>query len=134
MTSKFTETAKTQVLIKPQADIDTAAVTGASYKSVAGYRRAAVLAAAEGPGAGKKLTVQLKQATAANGTGAKDLGAAVEVTAVATEDLVAVAETWVEQMDVAGGFTFISASIKTDKGSAVDGSALLVLDHGRYSE
>lgn len=131
---KFTEGNKTDVLIAPQADIDTSDVTGAVYFKMDGYREATVLAAAEGPGAGKKLTVQLKQATAANGTGSKNLGTAVVATATASENLAAVATALVEEMDVKNGFIYISATIGTDKGSAVDGSALLVRSKGRYSE
>jgi len=131
---KFKEDHKVDVLIKPQADIDTSDVTGAVYFKMDGYREAAVLAACEGPGAGKILTVQLKQATAANGTGSKNLGSAFTATAVASEDLSVVAQALVEEMDHKNGFIYISATIGTDKGSAVDGSALLVRTKGRFSE
>lgn len=131
---KFKEGNKVDVLIKPQADIDTSDVTGATYFKMDGYREASVIAMAEGPGAGKILTVQLKQATAANGTGSKNLGSAVTATATASEDLVAVATALVEEMDHKNGFIYISATIGTDKGSAVDGSASLVRSKGRFSE
>lgn len=131
---KFKEVNKVDVLIAPQADIDTADVTGATYFKMDGYRQATVIAAAEGPGAGKILTLQLKQATAANGTGSKVLGSAVTATAVASENLAAVATALVEEMDVKNGFIYLSATIGTDKGSAVDGSAVLVRSEGRYSE
>lgn len=132
--NKFTEKANTQVLIKPQADIDTADITSTVFFPVSDYRRIVAIAAAEGPGVGKKLTVQLKQAKSDAGSEAKNLGAAVAVTAEDTEDLVAVAEAFVEQLDSANGFTYVGATIGTDKGSAVDGSCVLIRDQGRYSE
>lgn len=134
MTNKFQETAKSASLIAPAADIDTAAVASTVYHSVAGYRRAVVHGHAAAPGAEKTLTVQMKQATDDEGAGAKDLGNPVVVAAEGTEALLAVAEAWVEQMDHANGFTFVGATVKTNKGSAVRGGASLILDCGRYSE
>lgn len=132
--NKFTETAKTTVAIKPQADIDTADVTSAVYVSMAEYRRVYAIASCEGPGAGKILTAQLKQATDASGSGAKNLGTAATATATASEDLVAVAEANVEDMDTANGFYFVGVTIGTNKTSAVDGACTLTRDRGRYSE
>lgn len=134
MVAKFKETNKVTTLIAPVADIDTADQTGAVYVKMDGYRRVAAIAHSAAPGATKKLTVQLKQATDAGGTGSKVLGTAVSATATGTEALVAIAEAGVDELDLAGGFLFVSATIGTDKGSAVVGGCTLLQTQGRFSE
>lgn len=134
--SKFTEGAKTTIGITPAEDIDTAAVDSASgqFVSMQDYRRVVAVGAAEGPGAGKTLTVTLLQATDATGAGKKVLGTAATAEATASEALTAVAEASASDLDVDNGFYFVGMRVKTDKGSAVDGGGVLIRDKGRFSE
>lgn len=134
--NKFSERAKVAVSVTPTADIDTSDVSTASgmWQSIANYDRITGIAIAEGPGAGKILTIQLRQALNASGGSAKNLGTAVTSTAVANEALRAIQDARAEDFDVAGGFTFVGMTIGTDKTTAVDGGGLVILDEGRFSE
>src|SRR5437870_7001960 len=75
MPKKLTEALAFDCIVAPQ-DVGTADVTGA-WTSVADAKRFVVLAKAGAVTAAKILTVQLRQAKDAAGTGAKDLGTPV---------------------------------------------------------
>lgn len=131
--SKLSERLRVISAITPQ-DIDTADVTSA-YVKLDHHRRVMAVVNTASLAQGKKLTVQLKQATAAVGTGAKNLGAAVEVVAGSGGGAVsAIAEAMAEELDTANGYAYVAVTVGTDAGSATDGAAFLILGDGRFSE
>src|ERR1043165_6631117 len=75
MPKKLTEAMQFDCIVPPQ-DVGTADVTG-TWTNVSDCKRFVVLAKAGAVTAAKILTVQLRQAKDAAGTGAKDLGAPV---------------------------------------------------------
>ena len=123
---KIIEEMKLDVAIDA-ADVDTSDQTSAVFLDMANYDRVAVVAKSVALTAGKKLTVQLKQATDAAGSAAKALGAAVVGTAVSGALAPQVlAEVGADAMDAANGFTFVGVTIGTDEGSSKAGCAVLV--------
>lgn len=130
MSNKFSEKAKIAGAITI-ADIVTPR-SSTVFQSVAGYDRLTGVGVSSALASGKKMTVQLRQATDANGTGAKNLGTAKVGDAQQREVM---ADARVEDMDHVNGFTFVGVQVSaTDNGTAVNGSGLVILDQGRFSE
>lgn len=131
--NKFTEKAARDVAI-PMQDIDTADVTGAYYP-VADYRRLYAGLITATVAQTKAATLQFFQAKDAAGTGAKALGA--EVSSVAPNGgakLFLEQEAYVSEMDSNNGFTHVALKATCNVGSAVQATALLIRDQGRYSQ
>ncbi|MCE9635800.1 MAG: hypothetical protein K8T90_08855 [Planctomycetes bacterium] len=130
MPRKLTEALQFDCLVAP-ADVGTADVTG-TYFDVSNAGRFAVLAKAGPVTAGKILTVQLRQAKDAVGTGAKDLGAAVTAAGAGGN---APADVEIEKtaadLDASNGFTFVTAVLGIDE-NAKYGAAYLVRGDRRY--
>lgn len=89
---------------------------------------------------GEGVTVQLRKATDASGTGAADLGSPVTVTSSATDvDVTAMASAYADELgETAGGvaFTHVSASV-TKAGSPAPAetlTAFVIRSDGRFSE
>lgn len=73
-------------------------------------------------------TIQLLQATDASGTSKKALSAVTTYTSAAdnsTADILAHA--YIDELDVANGFTFIAAKATSNNGTAVIGAVTLIL-------
>lgn len=123
------ERADYAVGVAPQ-NVGTADVTG-GWHPMAMFRRVAAVAQAEAAAAAAEaLTVTLQQATDDTGTGAKDLGAAVTVTADAVGDeLIATVEAQAEDMDA--GFTHVAVKVGHSEAGQT-GSATLVRGDGRF--
>ncbi len=130
MTKKLTEALAFDCLIAPQ-DVGTADVTG-TFVDVSACQRFAVLAKAGAVTAGKILTVQLRQAKDAAGTGAKDLGAPVTAAGAGGN---APADVEIEkqtgELDGANGFTHVTAVLGIDENAKL-GAAYLVRGDRRY--
>lgn len=86
----------------------------ATWVSVADYRQVSVFCSETG------ATLQLRQATDASGTGAKDLGTGVAAAAI-TE--------LTEQCDAAGGFVYVSATVT----GGTTPEAVLIRSHSRFN-
>lgn len=127
--NKFSELANAVAGVG-HADITTAR-TSTVFASVAKYRRLVGIGACATLAAGKKLTVQLMQATDAAGTGAKVLGTAKTGAALEQEVM---QDANVSDMDIAGGFTFVAIKVQSDNGATHAGGGVVVMDMGRYSE
>lgn len=130
MNSKLTERLDLQSIIASQ-DVGTANVTG-TFVDVSKAERFVVLAKAGAVTAGKILTVQLRQAQDAAGTGAKDLGAAVTAVGVggaAPPDVEV--EKQLDELDGANGFTHVTAVLGIDEAAKL-GAAWIVLGDRRY--
>lgn len=126
---------KIKVFIESSDDIDTANVESATYQTMVGAGRALVQVETKTQiTVGKKLTLQLKQATAADGTGAKNLGDPAVFTATGTEVAKAVKEVRASDLDSENGFKFIGYEIGTDLGSAVIAAAVIILGELSYSQ
>lgn len=127
----LTEELSIDRLIEPQ-DVGTADITGAVYQSVQDSDRFRILASAGAVTAAKKLTVQAMQAQDAAGTGAKVLGAAVESVGAGGNAPAAVdMEFKSSDLDVAGGFLFVSVTLGIDENAKL-GAAWLVRGRRRY--
>src|SRR5256885_148644 len=114
MTRKLTEALAFDCIVPPQ-DVGTADVTGA-FVDVSDCHRFAVLAKAGAVTAAKILTVQLRQAKDAAGTGAKDLGAPVtSVGAGGTPPADVEIEKLCSDLDGANGFTHVTAVLRIDE-------------------
>lgn len=130
MQMKLTEALAFDALIAPQ-DVGTADITG-SWKDVSDAKRFVVLAKAGAVTAAKTLTVQLRQATDAAGTGAKDLGTpvtSVGVGGAAPPDVEI--EHYAADLDAKNGFTFVTAVLGIDENAKL-GAAYLVRGDRRY--
>jgi len=92
--------------------------SSAVFLSMADYDRVMAIAEIETMTDTKILTVQLRQATDAAGSGAKDLGTAGTFTAATAVALMghAVAEANSNEMDTANSFTFVGVRVTTDEG------------------
>ena len=111
-------------------DVTTAQETG--FVPVAGARRvAAHVVTGAGPAGDSTVTVQLRQATDAAGTGKKDLGTAVTVDVAETEFGDQVVETLVEQMDTNNGFTHVAVQVSAT--DAIDVAATLLRGENRFN-
>jgi len=130
MPKKLTEALAFDCIVAPQ-DVGTADVTGA-WTTVADAKRFVVLAKAGAVTAAKILTVQLRQAQDAAGTGAKDLGTpvtSVGVGGAAPPDVEI--EHYAADLDSKNGFTFVTAVLGIDENAKL-GAAYLVRGDRRY--
>lgn len=114
------------------SDIDTADRTS-SYVPVKGFRQITGVGQCEALTVGKKLTVQLMQAKDDSGTDAKVLGTAAVYTAPTGGGRgKAQQHSYDEALDSENGFTHVAVRIGTDLGSAVVGSAQILLSEPYY--
>lgn len=130
MTRKLTEELAFDCIVPPQ-DVGTADVTG-TFVDVSDCRRFAVLAKAGAVTAAKILTVQLRQAKDAAGTGAKDLGAPVTSVGAGGNppaDVEIEKACW--DLDGANGYTHVTAVVGIDENAKL-GAAYLVRGDRRY--
>src|SRR6185503_16640909 len=124
MPKKLTEAMQFDCIVPPQ-DVGTADVTG-SWNDVSNCKRFVVLAKAGAVTAAKILTVQLRQAKDAAGTGAKDLGAPVtSVGAGGNPPADVEIEKYSGDLDATNGFTHVTAVLGIDENAKL-GSAYLV--------
>jgi len=130
MPQKLTETLAFDAIVAPQ-DVGTADVTGA-FIDVSDAKRFVVLAKAGAVTAGKTLTVQLRQAKDAAGTGAKDLGTPVTAVGAGGNAPADVAiEKYAADLDGANGFTHVTAVLGIDENAKL-GAAYVVRGERRY--
>jgi hypothetical protein len=130
MQRKLTEDLQFDCVIAPQ-DVGTADITG-TFVDVSNAKRFVVLAKAGAVTAAKTLTVQLRQAKDAAGTGAKDLGAPVtSVGAGANPPADVEIEKYSGDLDAANGFTHVTAVLGIDENAKL-GAAYLVRGDRRY--
>lgn len=114
------------------ADIDTADRTSA-YVDVQGFRQITGAGQCETLSATKVLTVQLLQATDSSGTGSKNLGTAATFTApTGGSKGKAQQHAYDAELDKENGFRYVAVKIGTDEGSAVFGSAQILLSEPAY--
>ncbi len=130
MTKKLTEALGFDCIVEPQ-DVGTADVTG-TWVDVRHSGRLVVLAKAGAVTAGKILTVQLRQAKDAAGTGAKDLGAVVTSVGAggAAPPDVEIEKTPFD-LDGANDFTHVTAVLGIDENAKL-GAAYVVRGDRRY--
>ena len=129
MVSTLLQRSRVKPGVAPQ-DI-AAGVTG-PYVSVAGSGRVLAAISTANLAAGKKVTVQFKQATSAAGAGSKNLGAPIEAVAPAGGAPLAFgAELIVETID--DDFEFVAVNLTTDAGVALVASATLLLSDNRFN-
>jgi len=121
------ERASYDAVVAPQ-DVGTANVTG-SWIPVDQFQRFLVVAVSDEVTEGDTLTVQLRQATNDEGSGAADLGDLVTVTAGGAEALTALAEA--KASDIDDGFTHITA-IVGGSADGTEGAAVIVRADGRF--
>ena len=130
MTMKLTEALQFDCIVPPQ-DVGTADVTG-TFTDVSNCKRFVVLAKAGAVTAAKILTVQLRQAKDAAGTGAKDLGAPVtSVGAGGNPPADVEIEKCSGDLDAGNGFTHVTAVLGIDEAAKL-GAAYLVRGDRRY--
>ena len=130
MSKKLTEALAIDCIVAPQ-DVGTADVTG-TFVDISDAGRLVVLAKAGAVTAGKVLTVQLRQAKDAAGTGAKDLGApvtSVGVGGAAPPDVQV--EVTPAELDGANDFTHVTAVLGIDENAKL-GTAYLIQGDRRY--
>jgi len=114
------------------ADIDTADVTS-TYVDAKDFKQITGSAQCEALTVGKILTVQLLQATDSSGTGAKVLGTAVTYTAPTGGGRGVVQQhAYTAELDNENGFRYVAVRVGTDLGSAVVGSAQILLSEPSY--
>jgi hypothetical protein len=121
---KISELVQIQPGVTPQ---DISAAKTSPYYSMKGVGRVLAQATTAALAAGKKLTVQLMQAKDNAGTGAKVLGAAVDLVMPGGGAAFAQAEATAASMDLANGYTHVAVQISSDNGAAVNGAAILIL-------
>ena len=130
MTMKLIEALQFDCIVPPQ-DVGTADVTG-TFVDVSDCKRFAVLAKAGAVTAAKILTVQLRQAKDAAGTGAKDLGAPVtSVGAGGNPPADVEIEKRSDELDHKNGFTHVTAVLGIDEAAKL-GAAYVVRGDRRY--
>ena len=130
MPRKLTEALQFDCIVAPQ-DVGTADVTG-TFVDVTDAGRFVVLAKAGPVTAGKILTVQLRQAKDAAGTGAKDLGAPVtSIGAGGNAPADVEIEHYAGELDAVNGFTHVTAVLGIDEAAKL-GAAYLVRGDRRY--
>jgi hypothetical protein len=130
MTMKLSEALKIDCIVPPQ-DVGTADVTG-TWTDVSDCKRFVLLAKAGAVTAGKTLSVQLRQAKDAAGTGAKDLGAPVAAVGAGGNPPADVqVEKYAGELDAANGFTHVTAVLGIDENAKL-GAAYLVRGDRRY--
>lgn len=123
MPMKLSELLQIREGVTPQ---DISAAKTSAYYSMQGIGRVLAQATTAALAAGKKLTVQLMQAKDAAGTGAKALGAAVDVVMTAGGAAFGQAEATAASLDHANGYTHVAVQISSDNGVAVNGAAILI--------
>lgn len=112
--------------LAPQA-LDAAKTS--AYQSMANRFRVLAVVTTGTVAATKKVTVQLKQATDSSGTGAKNLGTAVEATAgTGGEAIFLTAEAAVGDLDIANGYSHVAVSVSTDDTNEPEAAAILLFD------
>lgn len=116
------------------ADIDTADVDSAVFYDATDFEQIAGIAKVTADlTAGKVVSVQLLQATAADGTGKKVLGSAVtEAAASGALQPTARVEVSADALDHENGFVFVGVRIGTDEGSAIDGAGVVVRGRPKF--
>jgi len=130
MPRKLTESLQFDCIVAP-ADVGTADVTG-SWVDVSNAKRFVVLAKAGAVTAAKTLTVQLRQAKDAAGTGAKDLGAPVTAVGAGGNPPADVEiEKYAGELDAVNGFTHVTAVLGIDENAKL-GAAYVVRGDRRY--
>jgi len=114
-------------------DIDTADLTSSYYPVADARRIAAKIFTKTVVAQTKKITIQLLQATAAAGTGSKNLGSVVEsIAPTGGSKLNALVEAQVSDMDINGGFNHVAVKVGSDNGAAVIAGCVLLLGDKRY--
>lgn len=129
MPRALSQSLRTRAAVVPQ-DITT--LRTGTFVSVAGCQRVLAAVTTAAIAQTKKVTVQFRQATDAAGTGAKNLGDPVEKVAPtggAPLDLTVDAK--VESLDP--NYGFVTVTLVSDNGSAVYGSAMLILGGNRFN-
>lgn len=133
MQGKVSENLQVEVAID-SADIDTSDVSSAVYYPVKGFKKIyAKCKTTTNLTSTKTLTLQLKQATSAEGAGAKALGDAQVFTADTTEKGEIYADSEVDALDADNGFLFVGVTVGSTLGSAVAASAVIVLADPVYA-
>lgn len=114
-------------------DVSTADVTG-NYVDVAGYDRVAAVVVTDQLAASDTVSVQLIQATASDGTGAKNLGSAVSVTGTASTAEQLFVEAVASDLDTANGFRYVAAQVSATPNGAttVNAAATMIRADGAY--
>jgi len=124
----------TSVLLSGQsADIVTP-YTPTRYVAAARFRLFSIFVGIDAVAATKTVTIQPKQATDASGTGSKNLGTAIVVTAPGggwTNKELAV-DFDINALDDANGFDFIGFTISSNNTSATPARAVLVGADSRF--
>ncbi|NUN53444.1 MAG: hypothetical protein HUU06_11745 [Planctomycetaceae bacterium] len=131
MTMKLTEALAFDCIVPPQ-DVGTADVTG-SWVDVSKCGRFAVLAKAGAVTSAKILTVQLRQAKDAAGTGAKDLGTPVTAAGAGGNPPADIEiERSTSELDGKNDFTHVTAVLGIDENAKL-GAAYVVRGERRYT-
>lgn len=114
-------------------DVSTADITG-NYVDMAGYGRVAAIAVTDQLAADDAVSVQLIQATAADGTGAKNLGSAVSVTGTANTAEQLFVEAAADDLDTANGFRYVAVQISATPNGAttINAAATMIRADGAY--
>lgn len=129
MSRKLSSNLRVRAAVTPQ---DISAARTSPFLDVSGAGRVLATVTVATVGATKKVTVQFRQATDASGTGARNLGSAVEKVAPAGgAALDLIAEAKVEDLD--DDCAFVAVVLSSDNGSAVNGSAMLILGDNRFN-
>jgi len=117
---------------KASADIVTPVTT--AYVDASDARRFLAVLSLTALADTKTATIQLKQATASNGAGAKNLGTAVVYTASgAVTDVVITAEAQINDLDNANGFTYVAATVSSNNTAAVPAAVTLLKGDTRFN-
>lgn len=128
MNQTIKERASYDVGVYPQ-NIGTADVTGSWYP-MTGFNRVAAKAVSAQASDTETFTAQMRQATASDGSDAKDLGSPVTATAAsANEVLEAMVEAHASDLD--SGFTHVAVQLSSSEAGLV-GTAVLVRADGSY--
>jgi len=131
---RLSENVFIQMVLPPTGANVTDAVYPSTYIDVSGYGRFAFLVAV---GTSNDTAVQAKvvQATAAAGTGKKDVSsAAVTTTTLAgssSDDRWAIVEVEVNHLDIANGFRYVSLDVAATGGSATAMAVFFMAWRGR---
>ncbi len=129
MSVKLSQRLRVKPALTPQ---DISAAKTSPFVPIAGSRQILVAVTTGAVAIGKKVTVQLLQATDAAGAGSKPLGAAVEkVAAGAAGPLDLTVDATTERLD--DGFAFVAVQLASDNGAAVSGAAVLILGDNRFN-
>lgn len=131
MSMKLSQSLRTRAALAPQ-DITTAR-TG-PFADVAGGQRMLAVVVTGPVAATKKVTAKFLQAQDAAGTGAKDLGSALDTVAPAGgAALSPMIEAKIEDLDTNNGYGFVALNLVSDNASAVLAGASLILGNNRFN-